>query len=274
MLALLSVTAWSTNYVVGRYLALRGVDPVALSIARFAIAAPVTFAAFRFPRYAGGLGRLAIAGALGVAAFNFSLYASLHYMSAFAASLFVVLAGPLTASISYMAKGRTPPPFLILGGATAVAGAYLALSPYISIRSAAGPLLATAATASWSAYTLYVKRVYEAYKPGPASAWINLLGLADMAPAIPMADFNTLAGWDAALPLLYVATVPGALAYTAWNIAVDRAGPARTAAMLPLMPVITLTISALFLGEAPTPAQAAGMVLTVAGVYLTAKSSR
>ena len=110
MLALLSVAAWSTNYVVGRYLALRGVDPVALSIARFAIAAPATFAIFRFPRYAGGLKRLAVAGTLGVALFNFSLYASLHYMSAFATSLFVVLAGPLTASASYAAKGRAPRP--------------------------------------------------------------------------------------------------------------------------------------------------------------------
>ena len=162
---------------------------------------------------------------------------------------------------------------MILGGSLALAGAYLALAPYISIRSVAGPLLASAAAASWSAYTLYVGRVYEAYRPGPAGAWINLLGLADMAPAIPFADFKTLASWDVALPLLYVAMVPGALAYTAWNVAINRAGPARAAAMLPLMPVITLIISALSLGEAPAPAQIIGMALAVVGVYLTARSS-
>lgn len=273
LLALFSVTAWSTNYVAGRYLALHGVDPIALSIARFAIATPVTFAVFRLPRYAGELKRLAVAGALGVAAFNLSLYASLQYMSAFAASLFVVLAGPLTASASYAARGRAPPPQVILGGSAALVGAYLALAPYISVKSLAGPLLAAIATASWSAYTIYVRRIYGAYRPGAASAWINLLGLADMAPAMPFARFDTLARWDVALPLLYVATVPGALAYAAWNAAVDRAGPAKTAAVLPLMPVMTLTISAL-LGEAPSPAQAVGMALTIAGVYLTARSSK
>ena len=64
---------------------------------------------------------------------------------------------------------------------------------------------------------------------------------------------------------LYVATVPGVLTYTAWNTAADRAGPARANAVLPLMPVVTLMISALSLSEAL--AQTIGMALAVVGVY-------
>lgn len=64
---------------------------------------------------------------------------------------------------------------------------------------------------------------------------------------------------------LYVATVPGVLTYTVWNATADHADPARTDTMLPLMPVVTLMISALSLSEAL--AQTIGMALAVVGVY-------
>ncbi|AFA39477.1 EamA-like transporter family [Pyrobaculum oguniense TE7] len=271
LLALFSVTAWSTNYVAGRYLALHGVDPIALSLARFAVATPVIFAMTRFPRYAGGMRELALSSALGVSVFNIALYAALGYMSASAASLFVVMASPLTVVISYAARREAPPPTAVVGSLLALAGAYLVLAPYISIKSALGPALASVATLSWTAYTLYVRRLYKIYPPGPASAWISLMGLAFLAPTAVVAHFNTLAGWDVATALLYVAVVPGALAYTAWNVAISRAGPAKTAATLPLLPVITLAISAIILGEVPTIMQTVGITTAALGVFLTVR---
>jgi len=49
--ALFSVAAWSTNYIVGRFLVAGGVDPVAMSILRFAVATPLLFLMARFPPY-------------------------------------------------------------------------------------------------------------------------------------------------------------------------------------------------------------------------------
>ena len=49
--ALFSVAAWSTNYIVGRFLVAGGVDPVAMSIPRFAVATPLLFLTARFPPY-------------------------------------------------------------------------------------------------------------------------------------------------------------------------------------------------------------------------------
>jgi len=89
-LALFSVAAWSTNYVAGRRLAALGADPLALSLVRFT-AAPHHIRTNRAPPYRGALAQLAVAGLLGVAAFNAFLYTALHYMTAAAAALFVVL---------------------------------------------------------------------------------------------------------------------------------------------------------------------------------------
>jgi drug/metabolite transporter (DMT)-like permease len=94
--ALFSVAAWSTNYLVGRFLVAGGVDPVAMSILRFAVATPLLFLMARFPHYRGAARRLALLGLLGVAGFNLLLYSSLAYVTAAVASLFVVLASPTT----------------------------------------------------------------------------------------------------------------------------------------------------------------------------------
>ena len=69
----------------------------------------------------------------------------------------------------------------------------------------------------------------------------------------------------------YIAAVPGALAYAAWNVAVQRAGPRRSAAVLPLMPVLTTLLSYLLLGEALTATQLIGIAVAVAGVYISAR---
>ncbi|MEM1596959.1 MAG: DMT family transporter [Pyrobaculum sp.] len=273
-LAVFSVTAWSTNYVVGRFLALHGADPLAVSLARFAVATPVVFLLAKFPRYRGRAGGLLLAGMLGIAAFNIALYTSLNYMTAATASLFVVLGTPLTNVLVSLLEGVPLGASTLAGGALSLAGAYLILEPYISVKSAAGPLLALAATLSWSLYTAYVKRIYEAYTPAAASAWISLAGTLAMAPAAAAARFETLWNAEAALALFYIALVPGALAYTAWNLAVEKAGPGAAASVLPLMPVITLVISAAILGESITPQQALGMALAIAGVYLSMRRGR
>ena len=61
------------------------------------------------------------------------------------------------------------------------------------------------------------------------------------------------------------------MAYAAWNVAVQRAGPRRSAAVLPLMPVLTTLLSYLLLGEALTATQLIGMAVAVAGVYISAR---
>jgi drug/metabolite transporter (DMT)-like permease len=117
--ALFSVAAWSTSYLVGRFLVAGGVGPVAMSILRFAVATPLLFLMARFPPYRGAARRLDLLGLLGVVGFDLPLYSSLAYVTA---ALFVVLETPATQLLEAALSWRRP-------GSLAVAGAYLTLEP-------------------------------------------------------------------------------------------------------------------------------------------------
>jgi len=269
--ALFAVVAWSTNYLVGRFLVAGGADPLAMSMLRFALATPLLFFLAKFPRYRGSAPLLAALGLLGVAGFNLLLYSALAYVTAAVASLFVVLASPITQTLEALLARRRPKKAALLGSLVAVAGAYLILEPYIAIRSYLGPLLAISATFSWAAYTVLVRRAYSLYSPVEAMAWISLFGLAAMLPLTPLSRPDTLTSFSTLFLMAYVAAVPGALAYTSWNVAVQDIGPRRSAALLPLMPVLTALLSHLLLGEVLTPTQLAGTAITIVGVYLSVR---
>ncbi|MFZ8809887.1 MAG: hypothetical protein ACO2PN_17515 [Pyrobaculum sp.] len=111
--ALFSVAAWSTNYLVGRFLVAGGVDSVAMSIA---IATPPLFLMARFPPCSDAVRRLALLGLLGVAGFNLLLYSSLAYVT-------VVLESQATQLLEAALAWRRP------SSLAAVAGAYLTLEP-------------------------------------------------------------------------------------------------------------------------------------------------
>ena len=85
-----------------------------------------------------------------------------------------------------------------------------------------------------------------------------------MSPTVAFSKPATLADPLVLALVAYVAAVPGALAY-----AVQKAGPRRSAAVLPLMPVLTTLLSYLLLGEALTATQLIG--IAVAGVYISAR---
>ena len=236
-----------------------------------AIATPPLFLMARFPPCRDAARRLALLGLLGVAGFNLLLYSSLAYLTAAVASLFVVLASSTTQLLEAALARRRPSGVALLGSLAAVAGAYLTLEPYLAVRSYLGPLLAALATLSWAVYTVLVRDVYRLYSPVKAMAWISLFGLAAKSPTAAVSRPATLADPLVIALVAYVAAVPGALAYAAWNVAVQWAGPRGSAAVLPLMPVLTTLLSYLLLGEVLTATQLIGIAVAVAGVYISAK---
>ncbi len=268
---LFSIVAWSSNYLVGRQLGLLGVDPVAVSLARFAIATPLLFLFTGKVRYNGGLIDLLIAGLLGVTVFNLSLYASLTYITAPTASLFVILSAPVTYIIAVLLGKDAPNGVRVLGLALSMLGAYMLLGPYLGAGNILGPLLALISTFSWSLYTIHVTKLYVRYDPLNAMAWTGLMGTLAMLPMLPVADIGTLFNANVAPLILYIAAIPGAAAFAAWNYAVKHLGPSKAAALLPLMPPTTAIMSYIALGEELAGNDIVAASVTLVGVYLTLK---
>jgi drug/metabolite transporter (DMT)-like permease len=74
--------------------------------------------------------------------------------------------------------------------------------------------------------------------------------------------------WEAWAGLIYGATVGMVLAMTLWGRAIHRLGPKRTMIYVYLEPVSAVVIAASVLGEAFSPIQAVGALLTFVGVGL------
>ena len=74
--------------------------------------------------------------------------------------------------------------------------------------------------------------------------------------------------------LLFLGLIASAACFVTWGIAVSRLGAVRTSAYVYLVPVITVVASVIVLGEPFTPATAAGLVLTVGGLFLSESQPR
>ena len=263
----LSNAMWGSNFVVGRFLAMLGVDPVTLTLTRFAVAAPILAALVRFRVR---LDRWTVlAGLFGIALFNLSLYAALNYISAGAAALLVIMSYPMTYLFLLAMRVERPRAAPIAGIALSMVGAYLVLRPYIEVRALVGPVLGLISAASWSAYTLVVRRAVAASGPVEVLASATVAGLLEMSPLVlaanPVDDLVEL------LLIIYVAVVPGVAAYSTWNIGVARLGPRVSSATLPLLPLFATLFSWIFLGEAMTAIQLLGAALVLAGFAASIK---
>ncbi len=76
------------------------------------------------------------------------------------------------------------------------------------------------------------------------------------------------ASLDATLTVGYLGIFPTALAYVLWSYALSRASVSTVTSGLNLLPVITLVIAWLWIGEIPQALAIVGGVLTLAGVIL------
>jgi drug/metabolite transporter (DMT)-like permease len=69
--------------------------------------------------------------------------------------------------------------------------------------------------------------------------------------------------------LVYVALFPSVLSYTFWNYSVDKVGANRAGIFIHLMPVFSIILAILFLGERLRGFHAVGMLLIFCGIFLT-----
>jgi drug/metabolite transporter (DMT)-like permease len=82
-------------------------------------------------------------------------------------------------------------------------------------------------------------------------------------------DQPTVWGWPLIAALVFVAVGPAVLAYRAWGIGVQRAGPTVASFFGNLTPLLAALMSAALLGELPQLYHAAAFVLIVAGIVVS-----
>ena len=137
-----------------------------------------------------------------------------------------------------------------------------------------GDLLAILACISWALYSILMRKISQFSYPSIAMTRRSFFyGLVFMLPAIALWDFHLgmeRFGTGAHLwNFLFLGLGASALCFVSWNWIVGILGAVQTSVYFYLTPVVTVVAAYLLLQERITGAGLAGIVLTLAGLFVS-----
>ena len=144
----------------------------------------------------------------------------------------------------------------------------------LAVQFVAGDAWITAAAASWTAYSVLLKRWPSALGAGERLVAIIGGGLLVLLPTTLLEAMLTATpafGWRAAGLVLLAAVVPGVMSYGAYSYLQRELGASRTAMMLYLAPVYGALLAWLVLGEVPGWYHLVGAAMILPSIWLASR---
>lgn len=137
-----------------------------------------------------------------------------------------------------------------------------------------GDILAVLAAVVWAAYSVLTKKIGGfQYNTIQATRRIFFYGLVFMIPALAIYGFkptiNELIHPTNLFNILFLGLGASALCFVTWNSAVKILGAVKTSVYIYMVPVITVVTSVIVLHERITGASVFGIVLTLAGLFIS-----
>ncbi|MBU1566527.1 MAG: DMT family transporter [Proteobacteria bacterium] len=274
---------WGGTFIAGRLLA-GAVEPASAAFLRFLIASVAMVAVtrslegkFHIPPPKLWL-PLILLGMTGVFAYNVFFFYGLHHISAGRASL-IVAGTPLVITIFAALFLRERLTFLkTCGVLVSLAGAVMVISnghpgSLFTGGFGRGEQALIGCVVSWSAYSLIGRSVLNSLPPLTTVCYSSIIGTILLAfPAAREGLFGlhlsaiTFLSWTS---LAYLGLFGTALGFSLYYKGIKKIGASRAGIFINLVPVFSLLLSWLILGETIRPAVLVGGILVLAGVTLT-----
>jgi drug/metabolite transporter (DMT)-like permease len=284
----LSVLLWAGNAVVGR-LVRELVSPLTLNFMRWALAfvvmLPLAWRVLRpgseiWPHWR----RYAMLGLLGVGCYNALQYLALQTSTPINVTL-VGSSMPLwmlaTGTLFFGARvsGRA-----LVAAMLSMIGVLLVLSrgewhQLLALRLVPGDLYMVLATISWALYSWMLSRTHEpAHVRQDWAAllmaqlvfgvgWSGAFAAGEWAMGKAYVHWN----WPLVAAIAFIVAGPAVLAYRAWGLGVQRAGPQAAGFFSNLTPLFAALMSAAFLQETPRWYHATAFLLIVGGIWISTR---
>ena len=286
----LSIVAatWAGSFIFIK-IGLREIPPVTLALLRFALA----FSAIGIMTLLTGANKgakmnlkrdfipLSILALTGVTLIYIFQFYSMKYTSASVGSIIMNTSVIFMAFFSAIVFKEKIGARKIVGIFLAFFGLFITLSKCsldilrFDAQELFGDALMIASAICWAIYSTYGKKMLQSYSPMVSTTIVFGLGAFYL---VPFAIFEsplsvipkiTWLGWAS---ILYLSLFCSVFGYVLWNRGLTRMETVKVGMFLYLIPMVTMMLSYLFLGEEITYATIAGGALVIVGVYLTETS--
>jgi drug/metabolite transporter (DMT)-like permease len=283
LLLVLTVLFWSGNFVLGRGVH-ELIGPVSLAFWRWlgALVVLLPFTVAGLWRQRALLRRhwklLTLLSLLSVTFFNTFIYIALNATTVVNTVLVNSFTPVLIVCVSWVGfrdaitARQAAGVFISLGGLLWILcrGEPAAL---LAIRFSTGDLWTLAAGVSWAVYSVLLRKRPAALDQPTFLAALILLGSLLLLPLFLLETlYRGLAlptTASLAVSVAYMAVFPSVLSYLFWNRGVSTVGANRAGIFVHLMPVFSIIMAFLFLGERLQPFQLPGIALIFCGIFLT-----
>lgn len=273
---------WSGGWIASK-VGVSAVPPLELSAIRFAIAgllllvlAKLTGARLGTER----LGLITLSAAFGILGYNALAFIGLTMAPASDAGLIVPTLVPVLTALFATTVGERLTRDKIVGFVVSAVGVALVIAAGGTVGSALsserlmGDLLLVGGAACWAAYAAIGALTLRSGSPLGVVAVSSLLGAAMLFPlGFLEQGYRDVPSWpaEAWLAIAYLVVFSTIVGFVLFYWAIRRFGAGLGATTSYLVPIGTLALAALLLGERPTPLQLAGGVIILVGVRIATR---
>jgi drug/metabolite transporter (DMT)-like permease len=280
-----TVVLWASAFPAIR-VAVAGYGPLGLSLLRLVIASVALLAVTPFARVRRPVARdlplILLAGFFGMTAYQLLLNTGERTVNAPTASLLVATTPIYSTLIAARVLGERVRARRWLGIAIGFAGsAEIALAHGPGLEVSGGVLVVLGAAVAQAIYHVTQKPLLARYSGQEVATYAMWAGTALALPlawpavhAVAGESGGAAGGAGAALAALFLGLGPSALGFVTWAYAGARLDVGHATASLYLVPVVTIAISFLWLGELPRPLALVGGAIAVGGVALASPGRR
>ncbi len=279
LFAVITILIWGTTFISTKVL-LKAISPIEILFLRFTIGFIVLL--FVYPHRLKIKERkqelyFAAAGLCGVTLYYLLENIALTYTFASNVGVIISIAPFFTAIFAHLfLKGERPALQFFVGFLIAFAGIFFISFNGFSVLklNPCGDILAVLAAAVWAAYSILTKKISGFhYNTIQTTRRIFLYGLVFMIPALFISGFSPsvdlLIQPVNLFNILFLGLGASALCFVTWNSAVRILGAVKTSVYIYMVPVITVATSAIILREEITGIAVFGIILTLAGLFIS-----